>query len=470
MIRTTSFVRRSILSRTLLGSALALGLAAGTATVPAHAAQKQPAAPKLSLSKPFQAAAGPLQRAIEAAKAKPEVAAAQAKVQAADQAYRAAGNNAGRTAARGQKDAAVAELGAALSAEKAQLDQLFTTATSADDRFVAGQFALQLGTLAQDPALQRRGLSSMIDSGKVPAADLPRFQFFLGSTAYDQKDFAAARTALAAAVQGGYKENDIEALLAEAYIADNQAAQGLTVLRDAIEARKAAGTPAPESWYRRGLGAAYNARLLDQASGFSLALVRDYPTASNWGGAITVLREVASYTSQETLDLMRLMQRTNSFAEERDYIEYIQAADARRLPGEVMAVIDAGTTAGKLRSGDMFVTEARGIASGRVAADKASLPGLERDARAANATGASAAAAADAFLSYGEATKAIELYKIAVTKPGIDMNRAMTRLGIAQVDAGDYAGAQATFAKVEGPRKALAQLWTVYAQQKAAGH
>ena len=469
MIRTTSPVRRSILSRTLLGSALALGLAAGAATVPAHAAPKQPAAPKLNLSKPFQAVAGTTQKAIDGAKGKAEVTAAAAKVQAAENAVRAATNTAGRTAARAQKDAAVAELGATLTAEKAQIDQLFAAVSNADDRFVAGQLAVQLGGLAQDPGIQRRGLSAMIESGKVPAADVPKYQFFLGSMAYDQKDFAAARTALGAAVQGGYKENNIEALLAEAYIADNQAAQGLTVLRDAIEARKASGTPAPESWYRRGLGAAYNGRLLDQASGFSMALVRDYPTTSNWGGAITVLREIASYPSQETLDLMRLMARTNSFAEERDYIEYIQAADARRLPGEVMNVINAGTAAGKLRAGDVFVTEAKGIASARVAADKASLPGLERDARAANATGASAAAAADAFLSYGESAKAIDLYKIAVAKPGIDLNRAMTRLGIAQVDAGDYAGAQATFAKVEGPRKALAQLWTVYAQQKAAG-
>lgn len=470
MIRTTTPRQRSILSRSLFGAALALGLASGSTMLaaPAMAAPKAPAAPKLSLSKPFQALAGPLQQAIERAKTKPEVVAAVAKVTAANDAARAAQGNAARTAANAQRSAALAELGAAITVEKSQLDGAFAAVTNQDDRYVAGQFSVTLGGLAQDSSLQYRGLSAMLESGKVAPADAPRLHFFTGSLAYDLKNYASARTSLAAAIAGGYRENDVDALLAEAYIADNQVPQGLTILSQAIEQHKAAGTPAPQNWYRRGLGAAYKAKLLDQVSGFSMALVRDYPNNDNWAGAITVLREIAQYPSQDALDLMRLMGRTNSYAEERDYVEYIQSADARRLPGEVLNVISAGIAAGKLKPADLFVTEAKGIASSRVAADKASLPGFERDARAANATGATAAAAADAFLSYGEAGKAVELYNIALGKTGVDQPRALTRLGIAQVDAGDFAGAQATFAKVTGPRKAMAQLWTIYAQQKAA--
>jgi hypothetical protein len=182
-----------------------------------------------------------------------------------------------------------------------------------------------------------------------------------------------------------------------------------------------------------------------------------------------VLREVAHYPAQDTLDLMRLMDRTNSWAEERDFIEYIQAADARRSPGEVLDIINKGVAAGKLRTADVFVAEARTIANGRIAADRASLPSAERDARLANATGATVTASADAFLSYGDFAKAVDLYKIAATKPGADMARVLTRLGIAQVGTGDFAGAQANFAKVEGPRKPMAQLWSIFAQQKAAG-
>lgn len=429
------------MSRSALAVALALGVVAGGATIadPAFAQKRS----SVKLSPGFQKVAAPLSQAIEAAKKKPEV-----------------------IAAKGNP----AALAAATTAEKAQLDQVFAAATSADDKLVWGQLAVGLGSLTEDQPLQRRGLQAMVDSGKGEPAEVARYQFFIGQLAYQAKEYGAARTALQAAISAGFRENDIETLLAEAYINDNQVAQGLTILKQAIDARKAAGNPAPESWYRRGLGAAYKAQALDQATAFSLGLAEAHPTKENWGGAITVVREIGKFPAQETLDLMRLMARTDSFAEERDYIEYIQAADPRRLPGETQKVIDAGIAAGKLRANDTFVAEAKQIAGQRIAQDRATLPALERDARAGSATGATVSGAADAFLSYGEAAKAEELYTIALGKPGIDTARVQTRLGIAQVDQGKFGPAQENFAKVSsGPRQPIAQLWSVYAKQKAGG-
>jgi hypothetical protein len=45
----------------------------------------------------------------------------------------------------------------------------------------------------------------------------------------------------------------------------------------------------------------------------------------------------------------------------------------------------------------------------------------------------------------------------------------LTRLGIAQFDQGKYAESEATFNKVEGARKAIANLWAIYAAQQANG-
>ena len=179
------------------------------------------------------------------------------------------------------------------------------------------------------------------------------------------------------------------------------------------------------------------------------------------------MRELANYGGQDTLDLMRLMGRANSYAETRDYIEYIEAADPRRLPGETLDVIAAGVASGKLRASDTFVADMKAQASGRLAADKASLPGYEADARKASATETTISGAADALLSYGKAAQAEELYKLALAKTGVDANRTLTRLGIAQFDQGKYADAQASFAKVTGPRTALARLWGGYAASKA---
>lgn len=430
------------ISRSAMGAALAFGMVAGSVMIAHPAMAQKKKGGQLKISSDFQKVAAPFQQAVESAKSRSDV-----------------------VAAKGNPTA----LAAALSSEKGQLDQVFAAATTPEDKYMAGSLAVGLGSLAEDPNIQRRGLDSMIQSGVAPAADLPKFQFFHGQLSYAAKDYAAARTSLQAAVSGGYRENDVEALLAEAYIADNQVAQGLTMLNQAIDQRAASGTPAPASWYRRGLGAAYKAQLPAQAAEFSAGLVKAYPTTENWAGAISVVRELGKFPAQETLDLMRLMGRTNSYIEERDYVEHIQAADPRRLPGEALKVVEAGLAAGKLQSGDVFVAEARTTASGRVSADKASLPGLERDARAANATGATVSGAGDAFLSYGEPAKAEEFYTIALGKPGVDTARVQTRLGIAQADQGKYAAAAQTLAKVTGPRKPIAQLWEIYASQKAGG-
>jgi hypothetical protein len=450
------------------GVALAFALLAVTPA--AHAADKKAAAPaqmKLSFSKPFQAIAAPLSKAMDAAKARADIVAASNTVNAAQTALQNA-NAAGRAQARTNLDAAVGALGTLLAAEKTQLDAAFAAVTSPDDRYMAGSLAVTLGGLAKDTAIQRKGLEAMIASGKPAPADLPRLQYYLGQFAFDAKDYATARTMLQSAVSAGFHENDADALLAEAFISDNQAAQGLTVLKQAIDYRNSTPNKAPANWYRRGLGAAYKAKLLDQAADFAMSLVSNYPTKDNWAGAITVVREIGRYPAQETLDLMRLMDRTKSYAEERDYIEYIQAADARRLPGEVIRVLDTGQAAGKLRASDVFIAEARSIASGRIAADRATLPNYERDARAANATAVIATGAADTFLSYGDAAKAEALYTIALGKAGGNTPQLLNRLGIAQIDQGNFAAGQATLAKVTGPRGYIAKLWAIYAAQKAA--
>ena len=81
-------------------------------------------------------------------------------------------------------------------------------------------------------------------------------------------------------------------------------------------------------------------------------------------------------------------------------------------------------------------------------------------------TAVTATAAGETFLNYQQPAKDEEFYTIALSKPGVDTQRVLTRLGIAQLDQGKVAEAKATFAKVTGPRQQIAQLWTIYAGQK----
>lgn len=461
--------RSGLLSR----GAIALALVAASATValPANAAKKEkpaaaPAASKIQMSKAFQPLAIAAQKGLDDAKKRPDVIAAQAAVTTATNAYNTAQGSTARKAAMAQRETALASLLAAFAAERTQIEGLKAAATTPDDNFVAGQLLSGLGLAAQDMKIVRTGYEAMLVSGKYPAADTPKLQNAIGSICYDLKDYVCAVTQLDGALRGGYKGDATEVLLADSYIQQGQVQVGLDRLMTGIKARSASGTAAPQEWYRRGLSAAYKAKMLDQAGAFANALVEAYPTKENWAGAISILRLVAKYEVQERLDLMRLMQRTDSFSDGSDYFEFIQAADPRRLPQEVLTVMNAGLAAGKLQRSDISVTEALAQANERVKAETPTLPGLEKSAMVPTATGNSISATADALMSYGQSAKAEALYRMALQKGGVDVQRVNTRIGITLFDQGKYAEAKAMFDGVTGIRQPMARLWSVYAAQK----
>lgn len=349
----------------------------------------------------------------------------------------------------------------------AQIPALVAAASTPDDKLAAGQLIYSIGAKTSTVSLQRQGLDMMLDSGQLGADALPSNTFAAAQLAYNDKDWATARARAEQAVAAGYK-GDAELLIAETYFAQDQAQAGVQILDKAIARKVSAGEAVPEAWIKRGLSQAYQADLTPESLKYAAMYAQYYPSATSWGDAIAVQRNLSDYEGQELLDLLRLAQRAGALRYERDYADYITAADARRLPGETQRIIEAGIAAGLLKSNDVFVSEARTIASGRVKADLADLPGLERDARASGATAATATAAGDAFLSYQQPAKAEEFYTLALSRPGVDTPRVLTRLGIAQLDQGKVTEAQATFAKVEGARAAIARLWGVYAQQKGA--
>jgi hypothetical protein len=416
--------RGTVFSRNALAVALALGVA-GLSASPAMAAGP-------AYSKPFVAAAGTLQTDIEKVKKTPTDA------------------------------AAVADL-------KKKIDAAIAAATTPDDKNAAGTYAIQTGALSNDNTYQRKGVTLLIESGKSAPEQLPRLHFYAGNFAFEAKEYDLARKELEAAFAGGLKDPDAYVVMAQVFLQQKQDKDGLPYLVKAIDTMTASGKEAPDSWYRSAMGTAYGVQDYATALSVGVKLIKAYPTTKNWSLVIVVIRDLGKLPSQDSLDLLRLQARTKSFTDERDYGEFVQSADARRNPGEVKAVIEAGVAAGVVDASKTFFAENLKLATSRIAPDRASLPALEKDARLPNATGVRLAGAGDAFLSYGEGAKAADLYKLALDKPGIDKPTVLTRLGIAQVDSGDFAGAQASFAAVEGPRKGIATLWGAYAAQKASG-
>lgn len=360
--------------------------------------------------------------------------------------------------------------GADYNALKASVPTIVAVATTPDDKMAAGRMALLIGQKANDFALALQGVEMMLASGRTDATSLGQFNYVAGQFAYNLKDYAKARTYIDAAIKAGYTQNDPDILLAEAYFAEKQAAPGLKVLADAVAARKAAGQPVEEEWLKRGLAMAYQAKLNDEAARWALMYAREFPGQTSWGDAIAIAVNTGRYEKPEMLDLLRLARRTDTLRTGGMYLEYVDAADARKLPQEVMTVIDAGTAAKLIDGNVQLVKEARAEATTRIAADKRDLPALQRDAEAGGAKLVTVMAAADTLLSYGKAADAEKLYAKAAAMPGANVPLVQTRMGIAQLDQGKFADAQATFAKVQGPRQQIANLWGLYAAQKAGGN
>ncbi len=353
------------------------------------------------------------------------------------------------------------------SAIKATLPGVLAAAQTADDKYVLGGIYFNVGAQLQDQATQFEGVKMMLESGKTGADKIASYNTIAGQLSYNLQNYNASRTYLERAIEAGADSNGLAGLISETYFNEGRNAEGLNYLRNAINARQSAGLEVDEGWIKRGLSVAYQANLANDAILYSIMYVNMFPSESAWSDAVAIQRNLLQYQPQETLDLLRLARRADVLRDQRDYFDYVDAADFRRLPGEVVAVLAEGVADGSLDGTDPYVAEVRGNASKRVAADRSELPKLAADARKAGASPTLVMATGDAYLNYGEAALAEEFYTMALAKEGTDTQRALTRLGIAQVDQGKTAEAKATFAKIQGDRKAIALLWDAYADSIA---
>ncbi|MCZ8369435.1 MAG: hypothetical protein O9293_05615 [Porphyrobacter sp.] len=371
-------------------------------------------------------------------------------------------------------DAALKAPGADVAALKPQLLALVPLALTPDDKQALGGLLFNAGITGKDYPLQLQGAEMMLGSGKAKPEDTARFSVVAFQLANELRDYEKARTYLQKAIDLNYSTPtttvaDLQLNLAEIYFTEGRYPEGLKYLDDLIAARKAQGQQVDAKWYRRGISVAYTNEVVPQVYDFVKNWVADYPTTDNWRDAINLTRNLNDYDGAVLLDLMRLGKKVGTLKDKNDYVFYIEAADPRRLPSEVKAVIDEANAKGTIPKGsDSWVDEQSKVVNAFVTQDRAALPTLERDANAPAAKLRTIIAAGDTFLSYGEYAKAAAFYERSLALPDVDRNLSLTRLGIAQIGAGNTDAARATLAKVEGVRAPVAMLWSAYAEQQAA--
>lgn len=341
--------------------------------------------------------------------------------------------------------------------------QAYPTPT-ADDIFVTDQLLLNAAVLSKDDLLTEQQLNKLAASGRLSPADQTTYLRQAGALALQRKDYNSATIAFEKLIAANPGDADAIAALAELYFAQKQVGKAVSTLTKAIDASAASGKPAPENWYKRRLAMAYDGKLAGDIQPAAQGLVKAYPTPVNWRDAIVITEDgYGNVDDQTQLDFLRLQAATNSLNGERDFIEYADTALGKGYPGEAAYAINEGIKRNMLTPTKPLVAELKKAADSKTAADKASLPGLEKESKGnpkiAMGTG-------DAYYGYGEFAKAAAMYKLAQGGAGIDANTLNLRLGASLARSGDLAGAKAALDQVKGgPREGLAQYWLIFVGQ-----
>ena len=333
------------------------------------------------------------------------------------------------------------------------------------DRFYLAADQITAGQALKDDAAVEEAVKESLGTQFLTPEQRANYTRNLGALAYKRKDYTVATAAFEEYTR--LKPDDAEAMLnlSLLYSDYKQNDKAVSTLERAIAAKAAKGEVAPEVWYRQRLKIAFDNKMSAQTGSASRDLLAAYPKPENWNLLINIYRDAQANDDQLTLDSFRLMRAVAALGPEREYEEYAGIAIEKGLPGEAKAVLDEGTAAKKIGAKPID-KELYASANKNLAADKASLPGLERDAP--KATGKAVLGTGDAFYGYGNYAKAADMYRLAVTKGGVDAATANLRLGAALAMAGDKAGATTAFQAVQGgPRAQLAQFWLIKVNGKA---
>jgi hypothetical protein len=424
------------LSKLALAAVLATGVSGFAIVTPAAAKDKkeEQAAPGFKLSKPVQAIAFQAQDAIRA------------------------------------RNTATAEPIVA---------QIEAAATTDDDKYIAAALRYDLENtklaVAQaanpkapiDETVLAKPLDALIAAPSTPAADRGKYLFRRGQLAYNSKQFPVAAQYFARAKTAGYSNPEFDLQLAKVKVEAGDTAAGLADLDRYITAQKAAGQPVPEAYYRFGIATANNKKMAPETLAWMQKYVTAYPNTKVWRDVVLQFafaqNSLAVPDKAQNVDLYRLLRAAGAMPDQATYEEYARTVLGRGNPYEAAAVLKEGMASGKIPASS---ASAKAMLTAANAAIKAegSLAGGEKQALAAK-DGKIAAATGDAYLGQNNYAKAVELYRAALSKGGVDANEVNTRMGIALARSGDKAGAQTAFSSVTGnPRAGIAALWTTWTQ------
>lgn len=347
--------------------------------------------------------------------------------------------------------------------------QIASLSPSSDfELYAAAALRFELASKRGDIQAQRIALTDMFKSNSVPPNDAPRLRYLAALYSFYVANYDDTIAQLNYAKTLGYTGIDATLLMADTYSRRNKPKDARAMVEQAFAQLKAEGKPIPAAWYDKAISLAYQNADWTAVGALYRQRLAAYPSTGNWRTALVNYGEAKGMNPQVQLDLYRLQAANGAMASERDYQAYALLAEKNGNNAEAKAIVEAGRAAGKLSTTQPATAKVMKDVSAKAAKEIATLPAAAKKAASAK-DGAAALAVADSYFALSQYPQAVEQYRAALAKGGIDADRANTRLGVALARSGDLTGARATLAQVKGGEWAnLAGLWSVWVDQQAS--
>lgn len=350
---------------------------------------------------------------------------------------------------------------------KAKLDAASALVKIPQERLAVEQLRVSYAANAGDSAALIAAVDAMVATKLMTSADLKPYKAAipdaygkLGDTA---KSLAASKAFLEE--YGGTHEQYYA--LARDFLKANDTASAITFANKAIDMAKAGGAKSPEPYYKLLMLAHKQANDMDKYYATEELAVADYPNEGYWRELIARVQNMPGYGPTTRLDMFRTLDAAKVKLSKDE--KNIAASEAlkRGLPNEALQILEPAIASGEL-AGNAEAEKNLKDAKQLGAEDKVNLakdtPGI-----VSKGTAVAIAKTGEAYLSYGDNAKAIELIEKALDKglTGEEGDIAKLHVGIAQFRSGQKDAAQATWGGIkDGIPGVLAHNWVVISNLK----
>jgi tetratricopeptide (TPR) repeat protein len=276
---------------------------------------------------------------------------------------------------------------------------------------------------------------------------------------YQVKNYPKAISFGAQYLKDNPADAEMHMMIGQGHYLQNDFPNAAKSLESAIDAAEKGGKGPKEDWFQLLQSSYFEQGNIPNLTKTLERTLRYFPKVSYWDQRIKLLEKEINDSGKFDLDIYRLRIAVGTPLEADEMREMAELAIQAGLPGEAEMIMTKAAAVGAKTERD---TRLINMAKNQSTSDKASLAQSEASASKAP-TGEPLVKTGEAYLTYGNPAKAVELIKAGITKGPKDAERAKFRLGVSQVEAKQEADARKTFASIPAtsPYAPLARLWMI---------